>query len=216
MSLSIAVPRRFETMKNTSLWVLMFGALAVLPGQCPAATISLESLSGPVMAGSSFWLNVDVTTGVDPSTTLPENIWAYDFSLQFDPTVLQFLNAQDGGFLPLTDLALASPVWDPYTPGDGSIGDISNSLSGDAPGVSGTGVLVQVQFLALAGSPASIVSPFGSILLDFDLNQLSNVDELGTQVTVLSGAPEPGAFSLLGLGLLGAVMHRLRKGPHRG
>lgn len=198
-------------MKKHSLWILTFGALAVLPGQCPAATLSLQSPAGPVAAGSSFWLNVDVTTGVDPNTNLPENIWAYDFSLQFDPSVLQFLDAQDGGFLPLSDLALATPVWDPYTPGDGSVDDISNSLSGDAPGVSGTGVLVQVQFLALAGSAGSIVSPFGSILLDFDLNQLSNVTETGTQVTVLSGTPEPATFSLLGLGLLAVAMHRVRK-----
>lgn len=198
-------------MKKNSLWILTFGALAVLPGQCLASTLSIESPTGPVTRGSSFWLNVDVTTGVDPATTLPENIWAYDFSLQFDPSILQFLDAQDGGFLPLSDLALATPVWDPYTPGDGSVGDISNSLSGDAPGVSGTGVLVQVQFLALAGSTGTIVSPFGSILLDFDLNQLSAVNEMGTQVTVLTGAPEPGAWLLLGLGLLAAVMHGGRR-----
>ena len=199
-------------MKKPLLWILVLGTLAALP-VASAATISVESLPGPVLQGSSFWLNVDVTTEVDPNTGQPENIWAYDFNLQFDPAVLQFLNAQDGGFLPFADLALASPVWDPYTPGDGSVGDISNSLSGNAPGVTGTGVLVQVQFLALAGSPGTSVSPYGSILLDFDLDQLGNVNEAGTQVTVTpsTAIPEPGTGWLLGLGLAAAVLRRVAR-----
>ena len=209
------VPRRLETMKKNMkrhlLWSLMTGAL-VLPPCASADILSLQGPAGPVAVGNSFWLDVNVSTGAG------ENIWAYQFSLQFDPAVLQFLDARDGGFLPVGDLALATPVWAPYTPGDGAISNISNSLSGDAPGVSGAGLLAQVQFLALAPSAgSSFVSPFDTILLDYDLNQLSGVTETGTQVTVTSPqvgtVPEPASFTLLGLSLAFVACRRfVRRG----
>ena len=121
--------------------ILTIAALA-LPCGASAATISLQGPAGPVTAGSSFTLNVNVATDSG------ENIWAYQFDILFDPAVLQFLNAKDGTFLPAADLAFATLVWAPYTPGDGAITGISNALSGDAPGVSGSGLLAQVQFLA--------------------------------------------------------------------
>jgi hypothetical protein len=198
-------------MKRYLLWSLMIGALA-LPPAARAATISLQGPAGPVTVGNSFWLDVNAATGEG------ENIWAYQFSLQFDPAILQFLDAQDGTFLPVADLAFATLVWDPYTPGDGSVNDLSNSLSGDAPGATGTGLLARIQFLTLAPSPGSFVSPFDTILLDFDLNQLGGVIETGTQVTVTApeggAVPEPGTCALLGLGLAVAVLRRVSASPH--
>ena len=196
-------------MKRHLLWSLIIASLA-LSAVASAATISLQGPPGPVTVGSSFWLDVNVATNA------AENIWAYQFSLQFDPAILQFLDAQDGTFLPVADLAFATLVWDPYTPGDGAISDLSNSLSGDAPGATGTGLLAQVQFLALAPSPGSFVSPFDTILLDFDLNQLGGVVETGTQVTVTGAqVPEPGTWALLGLGLAVSAFRRVIASPRR-
>jgi general secretion pathway protein D len=141
---------------------------------------------------------------VNVATDSGENIWAYQFDILFDPTVLQFVTAKDGTFLPVADLAFATLVWAPYTPGDGAITGISNALSGDAPGVSGSGLLAQVQFLALAPSSATFLSPLNTILLDSALDQLGAVTEAGIQVTVKAaapGVPEPATFTLLGLAL---------------
>jgi hypothetical protein len=186
--------------------ILTIAALA-LPSGVSAATISLQGPAGPVTAGSSFFLNVNVATDTG------ENIWAYQFDILFDPAVLQFVNAKDGTFLPVADLAFATLVWAPYTPGDGAITGLSNALSGNAPGVSGSGLLAQVQFLALAPSTATFLSPLNTILLDSDLDQLGGVTETGIQVTVNAaapGVPEPGTFTLLGLGLAAACFRRFR------
>jgi hypothetical protein len=187
--------------------ILTIAAFALPPSAC-AATISLQGPAGPVTAGSSFFLNVNV------STDSGENIWAYQFDILFDPAVLQFVNAKDGTFLPVADLAFAMLVWAPYTPGDGAITGISNALSDDAPGVSGSGLLAQVQFLALAPSTATFLSPLNTILLDSALDQLGGVTEAGIQVTVNAagpGVPEPGTLTLLGLGLAAAGLWRLRR-----
>jgi PEP-CTERM motif/Cohesin domain len=187
--------------------ILTIAGLA-LPWCAPAATISLQGPAAPVAAGSSFFLNVNVVTDSG------ENIWAYQFDILFDPAVLQFLNAKDGTFLPVADLALATLTWDPYTPGDGAVTGISNALSGDAPGVSGAGLLAQAQFLALAPSTGTFLSPLNTILLDSALDQLGTVTEAGIQVTVNAaapGVPEPGTFTLLGLGLAAAGLWRFRR-----
>lgn len=186
--------------------ILTIAALA-LPFGASAATISLQGPAGPVTAGSSFFLNVNVATDIG------ENIWAYQFDILFDPAVLQFLDAKDGTFLPVADLAFATLVWAPYTPGDAAITGISNALSGDAPGVSGSGLLAQVQFLALAPASATFLSPLNTILLDSALDQLGSVTEAGIQVTVNAAGPampEPGTFTLLGLGLAAAGIWRSR------
>ena len=152
---------------------------------------------------------------VNVATAGSENIWAYQFDILFDPAVLQFVDAKDGTFLPVADLVLATLIWSPYTPGDGAITGISNVLSGDAPGVAGAGLLAQVQFVALAPSSGSFISPFNTVLLDSTLDQLGGVMELGTQVTVTDAAPalpEPGTFTLIGLGLAAAGLWRIRRG----
>ena len=83
-----------------------------------------------------------------------------------------------------------------------------------ATGHTGTGLLAQLQFLTLAPSSGSDVSPFNTTLLNSELGQLGGVIETGTQVTVTdtsSGTvPEPGTCALIGLGLVAAAMRRGR------
>jgi len=201
---------RLATLKAHLLWILTIAALS-LPVGATAATISLQGPAGPVSAGSSFLVNVSVATAGG------ENIWAYQFDILFDPAVLRFTDATDGTFLPVADLAFATLTWAPYTPGDGAITGISNSLSGSAPGVSGAGLLAQVQFLALAPSSLSFLAPFNTFLLNDSLDQLGGVTETGTQVqiTAADSVPEPGTCALLGVGLAVAAIRFLSASSSR-
>jgi len=201
---------RLATLKAHLLWILTIAALS-LPVGATAATISLQGPAGPVSAGSSFLVNVSVATAGG------ENIWAYQFDILFDPAVLRFTDATDGTFLPVADLAFATLTWAPYTPGDGAITGISNSLSGSAPGVSGAGLLAQVQFLALAPSSLSFLAPFNTFLLNDSLDQLGGVTETGTQVqiTAADSVPEPGTCALLDVGLAVAAIRFLSTSSSR-
>ena len=65
-----------------------------------------------------------------------------------------------------------------------------------------------------ARQPATFLSPLNTILLDSALDQLGTVTEAGIQVTVNAaapGVPEPGTFTLLGLGLAAAGLWRVRR-----
>ena len=137
-----------------------------------------------------------------------------NIEIEDDPPFPHLKPIQAGAVGECLDVTLASLA----ITGNGSVNAIANSLSGPAPGVSGTGLLAQVQFLALAPSSGSFVSPFDTILLDFDINQLSGVTETGTQVTVtspqVSPVPEPASFALLGLIMMTFVAgrHFVRRG----
>jgi hypothetical protein len=201
---------KIATLKTHLLWILTIAALS-LPIGAPGATISLQGPAGPVTAGSSFLVNVNVATAGG------ENIWAYQFDILFDPAIVRFSDATDGTFLPVADLALAMLTWAPYTPGDGAITGISNSLSGSAPGVSGAGLLAQVRFLALAPSSLSFMAPFNTLLLSDSLDQLGGVTETGIQlqITAADTVPEPGTCTLLAVGLAAAALRLLSESSRR-
>jgi Cohesin domain/PEP-CTERM motif len=201
---------RLATLKTRLLWSLTIAALS-LPTGAPAATISLQGPAAAITVGNTFLVNVNVATAGS------ENIWAYQFDILFDPAILQFTDATDGTFLPAADLAFATLTWAPYTPGDGAITGISNSLSGTAPGVSGAGLLAQVRFLALAPASLSFMAPFNTFLLSDSLDQLGGVTETGVQLNINAAdtVPEPGTCALLGVGLAAAALRFLSASSRR-
>jgi general secretion pathway protein D len=161
----------------------------------PAAAgpiLSIQPASSGISVGQTFSVNVFLTDAVD--------LYAYQFDVGFDPSVLSANGISEG---PL--LATAGTTF--FIPGSidnvtGTISNTANALFGVVPGANGSGVLATVSLKAI-GAGTSNVTLFGVTLLDSSFSGIT-VSTLGGSATA-SGvvAPEPGSFLLLAGGLLG-------------
>lgn len=182
--------------------IFLLAALAVPVSGWGDVFLSLEGPASPVTVGSSFWVNVNISGAVD--------LYAYQFDLTYPADMVQAIGAANGDFLPAADLLLNQPLFDTSTAG--LIQQVSNTLTGDAPGVNGAGWLASVQFQALAPGVADI-EPLNLFLLNSNLDLAPDVSGVGTDVTITSGSgvvPEPGYGVLLALGVAALVWRRLR------
>lgn len=180
------------------------GALALLAAlsTAPAHAATL-GLSGPsvVQSGSNFALAVSATNAAD--------LYAYQFDLQFDPLLFQATGVSQGSFL-----ATAGTTFFDGGVIDNLSGTISfalESLIGPGPGASGQGLLLQVDFTAIApsGSLGSFALANASAV-DSSLADI-NLSLQGTTVAV----PEP-ASALLALAALGMLGLRQRQAARAG
>ena len=162
-------------------------------------TLSIEPPSQNVNVGEGFSLQVSVTNVAD--------LFAYQFDIAFDPSVLAAQSITEGTFLSGGGSTF-------FVPGsiDNTAGLISftaNALFGPITGVDGGGVLAQMTFDAIGGGISS-VNLSGITLLDSTLSDMS-ADVVAGSVQVQPGAvPEPGSFWIvaLGIGWLGATRFR--------
>jgi general secretion pathway protein D len=168
-----------------------------------AGTIAVQPAAPTVTVGQTFTLSVNISGAAD--------LYAYQFDLGFNPTILQAISVTEGAFL-----GTGGPTI--FLPGTidnvgGSITANADILNGAVSGVNGSGDLLDVTFQALAAG-SSGVQIFNLIALDsFGLG----LDETtaGSTVTVLaSGVPEPGTGLLLVAGMAG-LFALLRLRPSR-
>jgi hypothetical protein len=162
-------------------------ALAVNVAAVPAATIAIVPSAPSITAGVTFTADINISGVVD--------LYAFQFDVSFTPGVLtatavsdgMFLNS--GGFFPgFTDNAL------------GTITFIADSLVGPVPGVSGSGTLATIHFLA-AGAGTSPITLSNLILLD---STLADIDIFATPTNAtVAVVPEPTStlLALAGLAL---------------
>jgi MYXO-CTERM domain-containing protein len=142
---------------------------------------------------------VEVAVQVDGAS----DVFAYQFSVNFDPTVLEALTVTEGPFL-----AAAGPTFfDPGTidNGLGSISFMFDTLLGPVAGASGSGILAYIDFdpLRQAFTTLSLSDVF---LVD------SSVNEIPTEtVPLTSRVPEPPTTWLAGIALLAAAVVRRRR-----
>jgi hypothetical protein len=202
-------------------WAL---ALVVVCTATPASALPILSISGPsaVTAGQTF--SVDIGVGLIDPTDADDvfDLVAFQLGILFDPALLQVGVATEGGFLSSDGgtTAFIPGVPDPNAPN--TLPFLAGVLEGSAPGVNGSGILLSLQFLALATgvSPISIVldPTFGDGLYD-SVGILAGVPIDGVttvpfSVTVAApptqGVPEPGTLLMLGLGAGLATIHRRR------
>jgi len=185
---------REEFRQNTMKGKRMARGLSVVllvASVCPifGDTISVVGPTTNPNVGDIFNVSVGVT-GVN-------NLYAFQFDLTFDPSLLSADSVTEGSFLPSGGTTFFIP---------GAIDDVGgnvtatvDSLIGSIPGVTGNGTLAVFQFAALA-SGTSPLSFSNEILLDSSLNDITaNTTFQNGYVTVdaVSTVPEPGYRVLL-------------------
>jgi hypothetical protein len=192
-------------MKLSQAWKqgLAVAALYTLVSAAQAQTapvVSLVATPNPVAVGGAVSVDVMISDVVD--------LYAYQFTLSFDPAVLQATGGTEGSFL----AAGGTTFYVPGTP-DNTLGTVSftvGTLLGMLPGVSGSGTLATLSFDALALGD-SVLSLSDVVLLDSELADLP-FQATGTSVQVV---PEPATWLLMGLGLAGVAGLARRRSARR-
>ena len=172
--------------------VLAAAALSALAmGAAQAVTvISLNVSPTPAGVGNTVLVNVNISGAVD--------VYGYQFSLLFNPAVLQATSSTEGGFLPSggSTFFVAGTVNNTL----GAVNFTVGTLLGLLPGVTGNGTLATLRFNAAALGTSTLgfrdVVLFNSELVDLTA-QLQ-----GSAVTVV---PEPSTWLMFGLGLAGVA-----------
>jgi hypothetical protein len=175
--------------------------LPILSVQPSTSTVALDGL-----------FTVDIVVGADAGTDDDvADLFAYQFGVAFDPTVVRAVSVTPGSFLGGEADAF-------YIPGlidneNGTIGFNAGAVIGLSPGVSGSGSLLTVQFLAVAAGVSTIAPVLDPALNDFFLDSLFGVIEptLRQGSVIVAAAPtsvpEPATLALLMMGL-GAMAFR--------
>lgn len=156
--------------------------------------LSIQPPSTSVVAGSTFAVDVNISNVTD--------LFAFQFDIGFDPSILSATSITEGSFLPGGGTTF-------FIPGTidnigGTISSNADTLIGAISGVSGSGTLAVLDFTALAAgtSPIDIANV---TLLDSTLSSISSTTTSGAATVTGVTVPEPSTLLLLGSGLLGAV-----------
>lgn len=179
-----------------------FVAVALLTGLAAspitaAVLISVEPSVTSTILGGAFTVLVDISGVTD--------LYAYQLDLMYSPAVLAVQSVTEDAFLAQggSTFFVAGTI-------DNVGGDVSNNadtLETAISGVSGDGILLDFDFLAV-GPGTSDVDLANVELLDSNLNDIA----FTTQGSSVSVTPEPSAAELLLFGLFWAIWACRRNG----
>jgi hypothetical protein len=212
--LSGSFPRRGAHLSLKSISVFVLWLAASMLSAPPAEAVPIISI-GPsptvVHIGDTFTLDVLIgETDPGPSDDVAD-LFAYQFSVSYDPSLLSATSVSEGSFL-----SSAGPTF--FIPGviDDVAGLITFSaatLLGPIAGASGSGSLLRIEFTALALGTSAVTPLFDALsgdgLLDSALQPIEPVSIEAGRVTVAPApVPEPGMLLLLGVGFAALCARR--------
>ena len=187
--------------KNAICRFILAGLVIAALGSEPVLAIPLVSVEP-----TSQNLIVGDTASVSIVASDVTDLYAYQFDLTLDPTVLTAVGLTEGTLL-------AAGGATAFVPGtvDNSAGLISftvNTLTGPVAGVDGSGSLALVQFFALANGVSPIILS-NVVLLNSSLAEIQ-ANTAGGEITVQGSPtpiPEPSSFWLIAVGTLSIGMY---------
>ena len=189
----------------------MFRRLARTVTMTAVFAFPTMGLAVPNLSVGSANVNVGETFTIPITVSGASNLMAFQFDLSYDGAFLTALSFTDAG----TAFDLAATAGGGSLTGitgfffPGLLSGVADSMSGAFTGLSGSGVVTQVQFRALASGiiPLNVsnvfldFSPAGFINGQVCVNGARACDQGGT-------VPEPGMVALLGLGFLALQLGR--------
>lgn len=169
--------------------------LSVLLGIAFAMTP--RSLKADALLSESSSVSVDNSLVIPISISGASDLYAFQFDVTWDPSILQLQSINEGPFLATAGSTFFIPGTIDNVAGDATF--TADSLLGPGPGAAGTGTLATLDFQAI-GTGTSALSLANVILLDSNLNNIDFTSTDGSvtvSAAVTLGVPEPDSLTWL-------------------
>jgi Cohesin domain/PEP-CTERM motif len=183
--------QHLRSLRCALVTLLLAGLAGMAMAQAQETLVSTNPTPNPVSVGQS--VNVDVLV------TDVSDLYGYEFSLNFNPAVLQYTSASPGSFLGgAGNFGVAS-----FDNTLGLVSFVFDTFSGVVAGVSGSGTLSQLAFSAIGVGTSQLA--FSDVtLVNSNLEQIFVTSFDGTVTAV----PEPTTALLMALGMAGLWLGR--------